>query len=133
MGVIDCGQVMECVLFVLFNKPKSKTEIMCSLYNIPFQSVDFVLSVVHVSFCVAEPCSKYSTFEKSSYEWKAGILERAGTDPGMECSETKDRMAIIARRPLLSSLVLFLSITSLLTPEKSIFGKTISGKAPPFM
>lgn len=58
---------------------------------------------------------------------------RTGTDPGMLDSAMNPIAAIMARRPLLSSLLRFLFKVSSLTLEKSIGGKTISGSFPPFM
>ena len=58
---------------------------------------------------------------------------RAGTDPGTALAAMKDMMAIMARRPLLISLVRLRSMVASLTPEKSIGGKTMVGNCPPFM
>ena len=58
---------------------------------------------------------------------------RAGTEPGMLAAAQKDMMAIMARRPLLSSAVCFFLRVSASTPEKSMGGKTMVGRSPPLV
>ena len=61
------------------------------------------------------------------------MVVSTGTDPGMLASEMNPIIAIIANRPLFNSLFRFKSIVWSLTPLKSIGGKTMVGRSPPFM
>ena len=62
-----------------------------------------------------------------------GLPIRAGTDPGMLAAATKDMIAIMAKRPLLSSRLCWTFILSASADPKLTGGKTMVGISPPFV